>query len=598
MKNHDNVFSMIVLGISFGHHDSGACLLKDGNIVAAVAEERLSRVKKDSHFPIAAIREVLKIAKLKPEEIQHVAIASTQCVLDPNFDSLFSKREESEKGNDNRHSFLRNSTYFQRARRLAVPSWYLKRKNGTRLIRELHELGLNADIEYFDHHLSHAASVYFTADFENPTIITIDGVGDNLSATVSIFEDGMLKVVHKTPWWSSPGLFYTFITGYLGFKRKHHEGKITGLAAYGDSSLVYKSMKEYLAYDREKEDFSWPILREHPLKSLLLKWRVRWWEGVFRETWIIPKSVEPKDIAAAAQRVLEESVCEFIRHFIRKTGKAELALAGGIFANVKLNQRIAELSEIKQIFIYPAMGDDGIAAGAAYLFAFKSGEVKPKALNSVYLGPSFSDDEIKSAIERHGIAYSLPDNVETTAAEALARGAPVILYQGRMEYGPRALGNRSVLCSPKDKGANDWLNKRFNRTEFMPFAPVTLENHASKCYVDYEKSSRAMHFMTICVGVTSYMEETQPAVVHVDATARPQLITREENSRYYGILEKFEALTGLPSLINTSFNMHEEPIVCTPEDALRAFIASKLPYMVMENFFLTNQESQWSTHGN
>ncbi len=292
------------------------------------------------------------------------------------------------------------------------------------------------------------------------------------------------------------------------------------------------------------------------------------------------------------QQHLEDVCTRFVRHWVRATGLGDVALAGGVVANVKLNQRIHEIPEVRSLYVYPAMGDDGLAAGAAYwLWAERIGAAAleqraPYRPLDMYLGPSYGEEEIEAMLREHGIAYERCAALEKQVAALLAQGRVVALFQGRMEYGPRALGNRTILYQPTDPSVNDWLNQRLERTEFMPFAPVTLQEYAGECYENLAGAERAARFMTVTFDCTDWMKKNCPAVVHVDGTARPQLVDHRLEPIYHGIVDEYRKLTGLPCLINTSFNMHEEPIVCTPYDALRAFQLGHLDYLAIGPFLV------------
>ena len=264
-----------------------------------------------------------------------------------------------------------------------------------------------------------------------------------------------------------------------------------------------------------------------------------------------------------------------------------MALAGGIFANVKVNQRVKELG-VNNIFIFPHMGDGGTGAGAALQLYSQHEKLKPCELDNVYFGPSFSDEEIKEGLNKNKLDYDKYNDITGIVAELLKDGKVIGYFDNGMEFGPRALGARSILYQATDKKVNDWLNKRLKRTEFMPFAPLTLDKFTKKCYKNSDGAEYAAKFMTITFDCTDYMKKTSPATVHVDGTARPQLIDKNTNPKYHEILLKYHKLTGIPSIVNTSFNMHEEPIVCTPNDAIRAFKLGHLDYLAIGNYLIKN----------
>jgi carbamoyltransferase len=301
------------------------------------------------------------------------------------------------------------------------------------------------------------------------------------------------------------------------------------------------------------------------------------------------KRCGPARFAAAFQQVLEEVVVAFAEPFVREQGVGKVVLAGGVFANVKLNQKILEMDGVDRIFVFPHMGDGGLGYGAAVEVCAQNGSLEPAPVKDVYWGPGFGEVEIKEELARAGISYEMPDDLEAEVARLLARGKVVCRFDGRMEFGPRALGNRSILYQATDKTVNDWLNRWLGRTEFMPFAPVTLDAFAEECYLNFEGAEHAAEFMTITFPCTDTMKDLCPAVVHVDGTARPQIIRRDVNPSYYRILEEYRKLTGNPSLINTSFNMHEEPIVLSPRDALRALESAKIDFLAIGHFLCRNK---------
>jgi carbamoyltransferase len=294
-----------------------------------------------------------------------------------------------------------------------------------------------------------------------------------------------------------------------------------------------------------------------------------------------------EQISAAFQIVLEEVATQYVAHYVRATGVGNICLAGGVFANVKLNQRIHELEGVENVFVFPHMADGGLGYGAAQMiYREKTGDPSPSPITDVYWGPSYSNDEVKSVLDRYPVRYTYYDHIEPVVAKHIADKKVVARFAGRMEFGPRALGNRSVLYSAHDPSVNDWLNAKLKRSEFMPFAPVTLAEHAESCYIGLKGVEKTAEYMTVTLDCKDRIRKQAPACVHVDGTARPQLVRREINPGYYGVLEEYLKLTGSPCLVNTSFNMHEEPIVCSPDDGVRAFLEAELDYLAMENFLV------------
>jgi carbamoyltransferase len=407
----------------------------------------------------------------------------------------------------------------------------------------------------------------------------MDGAGDNSSSHVYLVKDDHFQKLWNVDSFDSVGNYYAYITHICGFKAQKHEGKITGLAAYGKPVYV-DILKRFTTYEDGRT---------------VNKGRVFYWSAVKALEKALPKDFKREDLASSIQAVLEEVCCAYVRYWVDKTGCGDVALAGGVFANVKLNQRIHELKNVNSVFIHPGMGDEGLALGAAFALSVMLGstsgmKISPVKLTDVYFGPSFSDREIKGVMEKEGLRAEYVQEIERKVAELLAQGYVVSRFDGRMEYGPRALGNRSILYQATDTTVNDWLNKRLKRTEFMPFAPVTLEEFADQCYKNLGGARYPAKFMTITLDCTDWMKKHCPAVVHVDETARPQLIDKETNPSYYRILDEYRKITGLPSIINTSFNIHEEPIVCSPSDAIRAFKDGYLDYLAIGNYLLNHPE--------
>ena len=286
--------------------------------------------------------------------------------------------------------------------------------------------------------------------------------------------------------------------------------------------------------------------------------------------------------------ISEEIASQYIQYWLRQTRQSNIALAGGLFANVKINQRVHEIPGVQSIFIHPAMSDEGLSVGAAltlnYLHSNDPASLDRRCFDHVYLGPDYTEADISQALETAAVEYSYHPNIEEEIARLIAEGYVVARFAGRMEYGPRALGNRSILYRPDDPSVNDWLNKNLKRTEFMPFAPSTLAEDADEYYLGLAGARDAARYMTITFECSQAMRQTCPGVVHVDNTARPQLVSAQDNPGYYKILKAFKERTGVSSIINTSFNIHEEPIVCTPADAIRAFKIGHLDFLAIGPF--------------
>jgi carbamoyltransferase len=441
-------------------------------------------------------------------------------------------------------------------------------------------LGFAGEIVPHDHHYCHAASAYHTSGWDRCAVVTMDAAGDAYCSRIYAARGGRLTPVQQVPFYHSIASYYGYATHLCGFREGHHEGKVTGLAAYGKPDKTAEVFTRLIAYDPGRFHH---INRGGYMMRAVGRLR-RGLAGAPRE-----------DIAAGAQRHLEEQVVPYIRDAVRRTGEGNVAVAGGLFANVKLNQRIREIPEVTGVWIHPHMGDGGLAVGAALALWADRAQAPPDRgarWPDVYLGPTWSAAEVERILaETPGVRWRRVPDPEHEVARLLAAGKVVARCAGRMEYGPRALGNRSILYQATDPTVNDWLNKRLRRTEFMPFAPILLAEDAPAYLKDVDaRSAYAAEFMTITYAVTDRCRQEAPAVVHVDGTARPQVVTATSNPQVRRILEHYKGLTGLAVVINTSFNMHEEPIVCSPQDALRAFREGRLEVLALEDYLVERKE--------
>ncbi|RMH50995.1 MAG: carbamoyl transferase [Zetaproteobacteria bacterium] len=551
-----------------GSHDSGAALIdREGRVVAACNEERFSRIKQDVRFPFASLAYVSR-------ECGHPSTAASTWLSPwrqkPMLDRLFRHLHEVSEGDAALRRYYWKQQHGRwarllRHRRRTLPEW-------------LHPRSLYRT----DHHHCHAATAYYCAPFgSRPVLVlTLDGQGDFASGSLWHGADGRLTRLADFDALNSIGNLYAAFTGFLGFTPNRHEGKIVGLAAYGRGRALAERLLSHCrpgAWDR-LFDAELTLLVSRPGHPRARRFLERLCEGASRE-----------DIAAGIQEAVERLVVEMVRDYCSSTGCRLLALAGGVFANVKLNQRILEMEEVDNIYVHPNMGDGGLAVGAALAaLAEEKGGLQPRFLQSVYLGPDIGAEEARSAIEEAGLAWSRPEDLAGEAARLLAEGKVVARAAGRMEYGPRALGNRSILASCDDPSINQWLNARLRRTEFMPFAPIIMEEHARDYFPAWRPEHVAARFMTVTYDASELAKENIPAAIHVDGTARPQVLRREDNPEVYAILAAYHRRTGVPALINTSFNMHEEPIVCTAVDAVRAFMQGELDALICADLLVVN----------
>jgi len=561
---------MKIIGINF-LSESSVCLLENGDIKYAISQERLNRKKNWYGIPFESINHVLKNTNNKEQDIDYFTTFGLSAILKDVPDKKIYDKKELEINNSNLQPLKKkNQIKFLRKRYDHEKEVIWVRTK--RLLNKLKKK-YQKKLKIYDHHTAHAASALYFSGWKNCYVLTIDGWGDNSSSKFFKAVNGKLNEICSTSTIDSLGYFYGSITKLLGFKPHQHEGKILGLASYGNAKKTYRDISKMISFNRKNNSFVGnfdkgiylPRFDNHNLNFL-------------------KKKYTREDICAATQKRLEDVVIQFIKNI--KDNNFYIALAGGIFANVKLNQKILELKKVKDVFIFPNMGDGGLSIGTALLCHYEKKKYEKKKLNNLYLGPEYSSDEILKEIKKNKLNYKQFKYVEREIAIELNRGKVVACFQNRMEFGPRALGNRSILCRATDIKINDWLNKKLKRTEFMPFAPVVLEKFAKELFVGFKKSHRNSRFMTITYKCKPKMVRQSPAAVHVDNTARPQIINSKVNLKMYKILSEYYLVSKIPTLINTSFNMHEEPIVCSPKDSIRAFKDSKIDYLYIGNYLV------------
>ena len=561
---------MKILGVSF-LPESSVTLVVDGKVVAALSEERLNRVKQAHGFPKMAIAKALEMGGLKIEDIDYVA---THGLAPAEPDHVPYKEKEA----DILASDLpaeRKQQQIENLRQRQAHETMVHSKRTPAFLEEIRALG--RPLKTYSHHHCHAATAYYGSGWKECMVLTADGWGEDASSTIWKCAGGKLERVSRSNTFDSLGYFYGSITKALGFMPHRHEGKVLGLAAFCPEPKSYGTIRSMVDYDPKKKRFVGRIERGTYLPRFENPHLVE-----------LAKQHSREDMAASAQRSLEEVVCECARDL---GPHVKLALAGGVFANVKLNQRLLALDNIDELYVFPNMGDGGLSTGAAWMAYAELTNKQPEPLPTLYLGPSNTEAEIEAALKANHLKFERCADIADRVAELLSKGEIVARFDGRMEFGPRSLGNRSILVEAKDPTVNDWLNKRLKRSEFMPFAPITLAERAKECYVNMEGAEMMARHMTITFDCTPKMREQSGAAVHVDGTARPQLVTKQENPQAHAILTAYHKRTGIPSVINTSFNMHEEPIVCSIEDAIRAYLDSDLPYMAAGNFLVSRESA-------
>lgn len=595
----------ITLGINFGH-DSAACLIKDGIIVNAIEEEKMSRIKQDIGWPRLAIDRILLEQKIKREDVNIISLENV-------FPTQLGKYEILYRFSKNK--FYKYLEYFDRIFQFLFNHERINKESNLKLIKKLiKKQGFRSvKIEYHDHHKSHAASAFYTAPFISDLVITSDGRGGLSSFNFYNVKNNGLNLLHSNSYKESVGVFYSNVTEILGFRANRHEGKITGLAAFGKKTELVSNFKSLFKQTENglsrypfDDDISneWlkskikislslsekinlmtsssNLSKDYGMRNLLLKEKM--------QKMCIGYSKE--DIAYACQKIAEDvTIDEFLRICeMYNLSSINVSLAGGVFANVRLNQLIYETSEVDNIFIHPAMNDSGIALGNAILSDLKLSN--KSLLNNSYqiqhtlLGANY-DNEFLNFIKNFNepsIKFKKMKSPASDIAELLYDNKIIGLWHNIMEWGPRALGSRSIILNTFDKQVNQSLNDRLNRTEFMPFAPVVLDYKAKEYFPKYDDNVPAAKYMTLTYDTKEQYHELLQATVHVDGTARPQIISREDSSFYYDILNNFNKISNCGALVNTSFNAHEEPILSSPETAINALKNNRVDFLVMENY--------------
>lgn len=570
-----------ILGISESHTASAA-LLKNGEIVAAASEERFTRQKLQSGIPKNAIKFCLDFAKIAPKNLTEIAVADLTPPIfgqkspslpqppPPLLNALLDMEEAFERASPRFRQLVFN--IYKNFQKLKIP---LAQK--TRLKNLQRVLPISSEkFTFIPHHTCHASAALFASPFpslgKSALVLTADGVGDFESATVYSFVDGNLKKLVSIDSQQSLGFFFLHITQLLGLKPIEDEYKVMGLAPYADRQKTREVVKLLLPYFRlQKAKNNWQIaVNEYHL------WRQ------------LPKLLRFRRfdaIAAAAQQILEHILIQWVKNLVEATKITNLVTGGGVFANIKVNQRIAAQKCLKKAFFMPSPSDETNALGAAYYLYFQTTGQIPSPLNDLYLGPAASTEAIKKVIgiKRYRIR-KFPD-INGEVAKLLARGEVVARFAGRMEFGARALGNRSILAHPQKRASVDFINRAIkNRDFWMPFAPTILRERASDYLVPHSADSP---FMNVAYDTTAKGKLDLPAAIHpADQTTRPQILDKKVNPKFYDLIKKFEKLTGVGSVLNTSFNLHGEPIVCNPDDALTVFAKSQLKYLVIEDWLI------------
>ena len=595
---------MRLLGISAFYHDSAAALIEDGRIVAAAQEERFTRKKHDPGFPAQAIRYCLDAAGINLDSVDNVVFFEKPLIK---FERLL-------------ETYLANAPQGFRSFRLAMPLW-LKEKlfqklNLEKALAEFTAASrLSGKLLFAEHHLSHAASAFFASPFEEAVVLTLDGVGEWATASVSVGRGNRLEVKREIRWPHSLGLLYSAFTYYTGFRVNSGEYKLMGLAPYGEPKYADLILDRLIDV---KPDGSFWLDQSYFDYATGLTMTSRKFDETFggraRQDGE-PLTQRHMDLAASVQKVTEEVMLRITRDLSRTYGIKNLCLAGGVALNCVANGKVLRDRHFEQVWIQPAAGDAGGALGSA-LAAYHMQLGQPRKLNGTldamhgsYLGPEFSQVEIERRLAASGARFETLDEAALLerGAQSLERGDAVGWFQGRMEFGPRALGARSILGDPRNPEMQKTLNLRIKyRESFRPFAPSVLREDVAD-YFDLDQDSpymllvadvkrnRRRHMSVeeerlFGIDKLNVVRSDIPAVTHVDYSARIQTVHKDTNPRYYALIEAFKRRTGCPVLVNTSFNVRGEPIVCTPEDAFRCFMGTEMETLLIGNCALSKAE--------
>ena len=558
-----------ILGISCYYHDSAACILKDGQVLAAASEERFTRKKQDENFPKEAVAFCLKVAGITIDQVSH-AVFYEKPIL--KFERLLSTYIK---------TWPRGLVSFLRSMRV----WLGEKLWMNDLLKK--ELGFKGEISYVPHHLSHAASSFYTSPFPESAIITVDGVGEWSTTTMGYGKGHRLTLDSEIVFPHSLGLFYSAFTYYLGFKVNSAEYKVMGLAPYGKpiyEDLIWKNLITLFedgSFELNMDYFTY----EYDLRMVGEKFARLLGRPVRDED--EPLEQFHKDMAASFQKVTEDVVLKMAEFARKKYNAKHLCLAGGVALNCVANGRIIRELPFDDLFIYPAAGDAGGAVGCAlYLWHHILGHEQRYPLSNIYLGPEFSSNEIETLLRGAGIEYSKhsSEEIPEVIAAKIVENKVVGNFQGRMEFGPRALGNRSILADPRHKENWQRVNIKIKfRESFRPFAPTVLADKISEVY----EIDRESPYMLL---VAQSKIDSIPATTHVDGSARIQSVNRKDNPLYHSIIERFYEKTGCPVVINTSFNVRGEPIVCSPTDALKCFLRTDIDVLVLGNYLVDSEK--------
>ncbi len=553
---------MISLGINYSEmHDSAACIARDGHILFAVAEERLSRLKHDARFPSLSIEACLAAAGIRADQLDFVCFG-----WPPAIEAMKHDLKCMATG-------ALPLTYIDLVSTVRRNLNHTRKQNGRKQF--LARFPTQAQFRFVEHHLAHAISAYSFSGFDDAAVLVLDGRGAWEASSLWHGRDGRLEHIWTIPWPNSLGLFYAQFTQYLGFEPYSDEWKVMGLAPYGEPGI---DLRDFIIPDDNPYKVATRLLLDDkpaPLAGITARL------GPQREA---ESEIDPKhkNVAFAVQDACEEAMMTLARASVAKTGSRNICLAGGVALNSKANGKILSSGIVDRIFVQPAAGDDGVCLGAALApYLDNNGKLPMHKMRHAYLGAENSDEEIEKALTTYKLRATRVADPAAAAAEMLANGKILGWVQGRMEFGPRALGARSILADPRDPEMNAKVNNAVKFREWWrPFAPSMLAEVAG----EYIESATDSPFMILTAQVKPEKRSVIPSVTHVDGSARPQTVERDVNPLYWRLIREFGNRTGVPVVMNTSFNLRGEPIVSTPTDAVRTFFSSGMDALVIGSF--------------
>lgn len=600
---------MIILGINAYHGDAAAAIIRDGHLIAAVEEERFNRCKHAAGFPREAVRYCLSAAGVRLEEVDHIGVsrdpsahlhkkilyAATRAAK--RVGASEATRTQGEGGEGSRRGIF-NAV----AERLSNAAKVFDLRDDLTRALGVTRSSLRARFHKIEHHRAHLASSFYVSEFERAALLSIDGFGDFISTMWAIGEGSSVELLGQVEYPHSTGILYTATTQFLGFPHYGDEGKVMGLAPYGEPRYI----KEFRDIIRTEEGGRFQLNLDyfrHHAEGVEMTWDAgsptvgrifsdeyaRAFGPARREGEAL--TARDRDLAASLQLRLEEVCFHLLNHLYEKSGATDLGLSGGVAYNSVMNGKILLNTPFRRIFVQPAAGDSGTAIGVCYQIyhALLNQPRTPSPVDCAYTGPEFSDEEIRLELERSGLPFQKLSEREVTrdAALEISRGAVVGWFQGRMEFGPRALGNRSILADPRRAEMKDILNERIKRREpFRPFAPSIIAEHVG----DYFEQTHPAPTMLMVYQIKPGRRALIPAVTHRDGSGRLQTVTPEMNPRYHQLISDFYELTGVPILLNTSFN-ENEPVVCSPSDAIECFMKTRMDLLYLGNHVVRRTKS-------